>query len=84
MLRFFDQIVDLRLARQIRLAQLPQPSKGRVAQLEATIRPDQRNTLIEIVERAALDLDQRVVLCLHGQPIGDILIGEHQTTQGVW
>ncbi len=69
----------MRLALEIGLGQRPDLAVARIVQLEPSIAAEQRNTLVQIVERLALHLDQGVVRAFESQPVGDVLIDEQQS-----
>src|SRR5262249_53466637 len=79
----FDDFVEMRLALEILGRQLPDLAEGRVVELEAPVAAEDGDRLVEIVERLALNLDERVVRALQGQLVGDVLIDAGEAAEGM-
>src|SRR5690606_35270730 len=69
---------------QPRLAESPDLGIGGVAQPETPVRAENRDALMQIVERLALNGQEGVVGALDLEPITDVFVDLDDAAKGVW
>ena len=77
------QLLDMGLGFEHLGVELPELREGRVVELEAAVRAQERDALLEIVQRLALHADQLVVAAFKRQLVGDVLIEIGDAAEGV-
>ena len=79
----FDQFGNKRCSDKIIITELPDPSKGRIAELQPPITTDNGNRFVKVVEGFLLNGDQRVVRPLERERCRGCFPGKQETAKRV-